>query len=198
MTHPITYGEPLPLPPRAEWTRVRSGMAYDAMPTSDPSSAQFIPPSSRSTFQPVPPSPLISGAKLESHDQASGGNGGGGITAKQAVQAIRFLRGKLSPQDHEDFVDLLEKLLDGGGEGEGQDEPTRLPAPVNGDEKARAAFNAAWPEVAAIGRDTTGMPVPPSREQRQARLALDGAQRANGSSFDDFAQRWPDAARLIK
>jgi hypothetical protein len=97
-----------------------------------------------------------------------------------------------------------ESLPDEDEQGQAQDQDHPLPfkgqplRPGMAGDAALAAFNREWPQVAAIGRDNMGLPVPKTRYQREAekaRLALD--ERAAGeSALEQFQREWPSVARI--
>ena len=117
------------------------------------------------------------------------------MTRDQGEQVAELLKNKLSPEDHAQAVAILKKMIDEGeaGEGEAHDEPPPFqgrPTPggkMVGD--ARRQFEKQWPEIAAIGRDATGIQMAPRLAPRPAPrstpLATDaGTRGAGGASVE--------------
>lgn len=136
--------------------------------------------------------------------------GPGGMLHPHQLQAARdlhdFAKDRLSPDDHRQFADLLLAYLHhlaGGAAGEGEDQPLgggmeisethenphQRPHSMTTDSaralRDREAFAKDWPQIAAIGRDTYGLPCPmrPKLPVHDQRLALDARERAGGGSL---------------
>jgi hypothetical protein len=199
---------------RLHYGKLPSTMALDSANGLDPSSAGFRTPNSTSTFSPAPPLPPKSGALTGRPGETTADQGGGGqkISRSRAHKIWSMAKDKLSPSDLDQLTKMLKGIVDWSlpdedEQGQAQDQPPDQPPSFAGQhlrgggmvgDAALAAFNREWPQVAAIGRDNMGLPVPKTRYQREAekaRLALD--ERAGGeSALEQFQREWPSIARI--
>jgi hypothetical protein len=170
-------------------------LACDAMPSLWDKTADPKPPGSR--------------------DQDTGGSQK--ISRSSAQKAWAFAKDRLSPEDLEKLIEYLNGLVDPDLPDDAEDEsgpvqfagvpkpggsmvssdPSHQPDPAYAADAA-LRFDAEFPGVRRLANSDThyGEPVPPTRKDRQARLALDSASRGQESASDAFAREWPEIMKI--
>jgi hypothetical protein len=173
-------------------------MACDAMPS--PATTGHGPES------PDPEFAYAKHAKGGMLDPSLANAGGQKISVDKANRIWALAKDKISPAELDQLVEMLRPLVDPNLEDEGeqaQDQPPDFvgkprPGGTMATDSALASFNAEYPEISRISRDTYGMPVPKSRYLKAAtaaRLALD--ERTGGeSALEVFQREYPEIMKI--